>query len=222
MSSATHAPVDQNSKEALTVKMHEFAQFSKAAYSAESGNYTVMPGYHVDKDFSNQNRILYASDTDPTKAVYAFRGTNVKNWGDLGTDLLNTVGLERYAARNQNAARYAKAAQNKYSNLSLTGHSLGGEEALFAAKSLKKPPTETVVMAPHVSWASSMEDKLFRRVHNMFFGSKQKQPSTTTIFKTENDPVSVFANSHYRAATIATVREVDSRNPHDLKNFMPN
>jgi dienelactone hydrolase len=221
MSAETHTPVDQNSKEALTAKMHQFAPFAKAAYSAESGNYTVMPGYHVDREFSNQNRILYASDTDPKKAIYTFRGTNIKNWNDIGTDVLNTVGLERYAARNQNAARYAKAAQNKYSDLSLTGHSLGGEQALYAAKSLKRPPTETVAMAPHVSWSSSMSDKLFRSVHNLFFGSKKRQPSTTTIFKTENDPVSIFANSHYRSSTIATVREVNPRNPHSMESFLP-
>jgi hypothetical protein len=221
MSSATHALVDQNSKEALTAKMHEFAPFAKAAYAAPSGNYTVMPGYHVDKDFSNENRVLYASDTDSSKAIYSFRGTNVKNWSDIGTDILNTVGLERFSARNQNAARYAKAAQARYPNLSLTGHSLGGEEALYAAKSLKKPPTETIALAPHVSWMSSMEDKLFRRVHDTFFGRKERQPSTTKIFKTQNDVVTAYVSPHYRNATISTVREVDPLNPHDLKNFMP-
>jgi hypothetical protein len=222
MSSATHAPVDQNSKEALTATMHEFAPFAKAAYAAESGNYTAMNGYHVDPSFSNKHRVLYASDSDPNKAIYAFRGTNVKNWGDIGIDVLNTLGLERWSARNQNAARYAKAAQARYPDLSLTGHSLGAEEALFAAKSLKKPPTQTVALAPHVSYWSNLTDTFARKVHDSMFGTKQRQPSTTKIFKTQNDIVSAYVSNHYRNSTVSTVREVDPRNPHDLKNFMPN
>jgi hypothetical protein len=42
-----------------------------------------------------------------------------------------------------------------------------------------------------------------------------------TIFKTENDPVSMYMSSHFNDATIATVKEVNSRNPHDMKNFLP-
>jgi hypothetical protein len=201
-------------KQSMEDRMHTYAPFAKAAYNAPSGGADTMPRY------SNENRVLYASDTDPKKAVLSFRGTDVKNRNDLGTDALLALHLEGLSSRFQNAKRAAQAAQAQYSDLTLTGHSLGASQALYAAKSLKNPPSQTVAYAPHVSWFESLGDKA-RQVHDFFFGAKKKQPNTSYIYKTSDDPVSSYVDPHYNNSHIATVRQV-SDNPHGLENFMPN
>jgi hypothetical protein len=207
-------------RESMTNRMHQFAPFAKAAYAAPSGGADTMKGFHIDQRYSNENRVLYASDTDPHKAVLSFRGTDVKNGHDLGTDALLAMHMEGLSSRFQNAKRTAQAAQAQYSDLTLTGHSLGASEALYAAKSLKNPPTQTVAYSPHVSWAESLGDK-FRQAHDFLFGAKPKQPNSTFIYKTSDDPVSAYVSDHYNNSHIATVRQV-SDNPHGLENFMPN
>jgi hypothetical protein len=213
--------VGSETKASLEAKMKEFAPFAKAAYGADgSGHgYQEMPGYHIDNRFTNENRILYASNDDPTKAVYAFRGTDVKNLNDIGTDVLNTVGLQGISARQKNSTRAAIAAQSQYSNLTLTGHSLGGFEALAAAKSMKSPPAQTVVFAPHVSYFQNLQDSVANKVHDFFLGRKERQPSNTFIYKTQTDPVTAYISPHYLNAHISTVKELNPLNPHSMENF---
>jgi hypothetical protein len=208
-------------KESLEAKMKEFAPFAADAYGTDGngGGRKGVAGYHFDPTYTNGNRALYVSDTDPSKAVLAFRGTSVHNWGDIGTDVLNTIGLNRFSARNQNAARAAKAAQAKYSNLSLVGHSLGGEETLYAAKSLSKPPAQAIAFSPHVNYFQALGDKVGNFVHNLFWKKTERQPNNTTIFKTDTDPVTAYVSDHYANATVCTVKEVDRLNPHSMANF---
>jgi hypothetical protein len=208
-----------DTKESLEDKMHFYSRFARAAYQHETGDPDPIEGYHIDKRFSNGNRVLYASDTDSKKAVYAFRGTS--GVGDIGTDVLNTIGLNRFAARNQNAARAAKSAQSIYSDLTLTGHSLGGEEALFAAKSLKTPPSQTVVFAPHVNSFQSMADTAATKLHDLFFKPRERQPSNTYIYKTKTDPVTAYISDTYQNAHIITTREKNPLNPHSMESFLP-
>jgi hypothetical protein len=197
--------------------MREFQPFAKAAYSAPSGEPSAMAGFHIDKRYSNVNHTLYASDTEPSKAVLTFRGTDIKNRNDLGTDALLALHMEGLSSRFQNAKRTAIAAQNEYGDLSITGHSLGGSEALYASKSLKTPPSQTVAYSPHVSWAESLGQK-FKGVHDFFFKPKESQPSSTYIYKTQLDPVSAFVSPHYDNAHIVTVKQ-RNLSPHSLENF---
>jgi hypothetical protein len=213
------AAAGPDTKESLEDKMHFYSRFAKAAYQYEKGEPDAIEGYHIDKRFSNGNRVLYASDTDSKKAVYAFRGTS--GVGDIGTDVLNTIGLNRFSARNQNAARAAKSAQSIYSDLTLTGHSLGGEEALFAAKSLKTPPSQTVVFSPHVNSFQSMADTAATKLHDLFFKPRERQPSNTYIYKTKTDPVTAYISDTYQNAHIITTREKNPLNPHSMESFLP-
>jgi hypothetical protein len=206
-------PHEGPASESLEDKMKKYVDFADDAYS---NGKTAPKGYHVDSRFSNQNRTLFASDDDPRKAVYAFRGTDPKASGDIGTDVLSALHLERFSARYQNAARYAQAAQDAYPDLTLTGHSLGAGQALFASSKLKRPPTQTVAYSPHISWAEQAGDR-FQQFHDALFGgSKAKQ--NTFIFKTALDPVSAYVDPHYSRATVTTVRS-KSLNPHSLDNF---
>jgi Protein of unknown function (DUF2974) len=204
----------------LEAKMREFQVFAKESYNAPSGTVQAPKGYHVDNKYSNENRTLFASDTDQKKAVLAYRGTDVKNKRDLGTDALLALHLEGISSRFQNARRVAKAAQAQYPDLSLSGHSLGGSEALYAAKSLKTPPTQTVAFSPHVSLFESFGKKLFKRVHDTFYKPTEAQPNSTYIYKTQLDPVSAFVgdSKHYDGAHVVTVKQ-RKLSPHDLSNF---
>jgi hypothetical protein len=202
----------------LEAKMRTYQPFAKQAYAAPSGTVQAPTGYHVDAKYSNENRTLFASDTDPKKAVLSYRGTDVKNRNDLGTDALLAFHLEGLSARFQNAKRAAKAAQNAYPDLTLTGHSLGGSEALYASKSLKSPPSQTVAYSPHVSLAESFGKKLFSKVHDAFFKPKEAQPSNTYIYKTQLDPVSAFVSPHYDNSHVVMVKQ-RKLSPHDLGNF---
>jgi hypothetical protein len=198
--------------------MREFQPFSKQAYNAPSGTVVAPKGYHVDPKYSNVNRTLFASDDDPKKAVLAYRGTDVKNRNDLGTDALLAFHLEGLSSRFQNARRAAQAAQSAYPDLTLSGHSLGGSEALYAAKSLKTPPTQTVAFSPHASLFESFGKKLFNRVHDTFYKPKEAQPSNTYIYKTQLDPVSAFVSPHYDGAHVVTIKQ-RKLSPHNLSNF---
>jgi hypothetical protein len=207
-------------KETMEKRMTTYAPFAKASYSAPSGGDDTMAGYHIDKRFSNENRTLYASDTDPNKAVMSFRGTDIHNKNDLGTDALLALHMEGLSSRFQNGLRATKAAQSQYKDLTLTGHSAGASVGLWVSKQLKTPPTQTVAYSPHESWFQSLGDK-FRAVHDAFFGGKKKAPSSTYIYKTNEDPVSAYVTPFYDNAHIATVRNTDVLNPHSMQNFMP-
>jgi hypothetical protein len=211
--------------DSLEDKMKKYAVFAKAAYGSDNSghNYQKIAGYHIDNRFTNENRVLYASDTDPNEAVYSFRGTDVKNVHDIGTDVLNTVGLNAFSARQQNSIRAAKGAAAQYSNLTLSGHSAGGFEALAASKAIGDDKVKTVVFSPHVNYWQGLESNvtgLATKFHNFFFPPKAPIQSNTYIYKTSTDVVTAYINSTYRNAHISTVKELTPLNPHSMENFM--
>lgn len=106
------------------------AKLSKAAYSQAP----EVDGWKRDEQLSNINRSVYSKDG---KAKVAFRGTDLSSkktrWDDLGTDLLIGLGLQDLSSRMKNAKKTTDLAAQKYgvNNVSLTGHSLGGTQALY-------------------------------------------------------------------------------------------
>lgn len=162
---------------------------------------------------------MYVSEAKD-KAVLSFRGTS-KIKGDLGSDALLALGMQKTGSRFKNAEKAAKAAYADYGDkLSLTGHSLGGSSALYARHALPKgAKVETHAFAPHVSLFHSLKDS-FKTVHDKFFGSGKRKKATadTTIYKTKTDPVSAFVSPYYSKAKVVTVK-TKSRNPHSMSNF---
>lgn len=114
----------------------ERAKLSKAAYmSLDEAAAYVGSDYVIDRDLSNRNRIAFAHGD---KLTLAFRGTDPKNWQDLGTDVLLGLGIVGQSARFQNSLEVARAAVAKYGreNVHVTGHSLGGSQALYVNQML--------------------------------------------------------------------------------------
>lgn len=101
------------------------------------GSYGGKPvdGYTIDKNLSSPDRTAYV-DSDGNLTL-AFRGTDLKNrsnrYRDLGTDLLLGLGLQDVSNRFKNSKRAVDSAIEKYGKdkVRLTGHSLGGSQALY-------------------------------------------------------------------------------------------
>jgi hypothetical protein len=167
------------------MESHEVhAQLSDAAY----GKTQPPEGWQIDPELSNRNRtVFYHPESD--QAVLSLRGTDLKNSGDLGTDLLLSLGLQNLSARFKNAHKTAKHAAAKYNNLTLVGHSLGGSTALHVQS--KMPHLPAVTFAPYVSPTNELRKQFNQRIGELF---GYKVPSKkATIHVTKPDLISSFA-----------------------------
>lgn len=188
--------------------MEHYAQLAGGSYG---GKDMSQLGYEIDPELSNRNRTTYVN-RDTGKAVMSFRGTNVKNKADLGTDALLALGLKDFSSRFKNANRASKKALQKYGkdNVVFTGHSLGGSQALYANS---KHGNTTYAYNPFVEPTTPKANLLTKGLFSLF---KRPVQSTATIYKTTTDPISLFAN-----LSNATVKEIKAKssNGHALKNF---
>jgi len=106
-------------------------ELAAAAYQQNRmvDNYTYM------KSLSTGDRAVY-QHRRTKKVVIAFRGTDPTNWRDLTTDALMTTGLGAYGSRFKNARKITAEVIQRYGkeNVSVTGHSLGGSQALHVSR----------------------------------------------------------------------------------------
>lgn len=108
-----------------------YAQLADAAYGKRD---VSKLGYTVDPELSNQNATTYV---DPQgNAVVAYRGTVPTNKEDLEADAHIMVGSRKHK-RFDDAVDLGKRAKQKYGDkLQVTGHSLGGTQALHVNNQL--------------------------------------------------------------------------------------
>ena len=175
------------------------AKLSRGSYGGKE-----VEGYTVDRGLSNVNRTVYIKDG---KATVAFRGTDLKSkdtkWKDLGTDALILFGLQKFSSRFKNAVAATKKVVSKYGkdNVNLTGHSLGGSQALYVGKELGLP---VISFNPGLSVSD--------------VGRYAEKPQAETkIYTTGVDPISAVSN-------VLTGPDVEyvapkSGNVHALSNF---
>lgn len=187
----------------MTVEWHQGnvdlihdAELARAAYSGQQ----EVNGWQQDVQLSNHDRKVYHKDG---KAKVVFRGTDVKNKRDIGTDALVALGLQDFSSRMRNATRTTDLAIKKYGkdNVSLTGHSLGGSQAAYVSRKLG-------VKATGFNAAMSPVDVLRKRTYGNFH-----QVSTS------NDPISHFTNRVGRIAK-KTIVKPTKWNPHTLSNYV--
>jgi hypothetical protein len=129
----------------------DHAWMSKAAYGdGEALGYLQEQGYAKDDSlalsglghflmdgpsalWSQPNSTTFVKDG---KAVISYRGTNITDMADLAADAAIAIGWNHMSGRFWEADRTYQAAVKKYGadNVEVTGHSLGGAEALYVAR----------------------------------------------------------------------------------------
>lgn len=196
------------------VTMQEFAKLSDGAYGKKD-----VDGYEIDHELSNSNRTVYHKDG---KAVVSFRGTDLsgsKNrWKDLGTDALLAFGLQDLSTRFQNAKKTTDQAISKYGkdNVSLTGHSLGGAQALYVHQ---KTGVDTHAFNPAVSPIDVRRSGgQFTPEKALSLFGKTRMKSNALSYITRNDLVGGLAPLLKGMKTHIIPQKVKSA--HALKNFM--
>ena len=170
------------------------AQLSKAAYGKEDPAH----GYQLDTELSNRDRKVYHKDG---KAVVAYRGTNLSGskdrFRDLAADGLIALGLTNASKRFKGANDTADKALQKYGkeNVSLTGHSLGGSQALHVAKKHKDLNLETHAYNPGISPVDVVRSKgIFHPRHLLKpMGGNDGFGSNTTIHAVRKDLVGALS-----------------------------
>lgn len=87
------------------------------------------------KHFSTVDRAVY-QHRRTKKVTIAFRGTNPTNWRDVTTDALMGFGMGSWGSRFKNAREITKKVIDTYGkeNVTVTGHSLGGSQALHVSQ----------------------------------------------------------------------------------------
>jgi hypothetical protein len=195
--------------------MKQYAQLSDGAYG--EGKDLSHLGYEIDPQHSNRNRTLY-KHKDTGKAVLAFRGTelNTRNkMGDLGSDALLALGLHGLSSRFRNAKKATAKALETYGkdNLVLTGHSLGGSQALYANS---KHGIETHAYNPGVS-PSMVKKSLMDSLSAQLF--KRRPKRNATIYTTGTDIISGLSPLFRKAKTVI-VKGKKGQNAHSLGNFL--
>lgn len=190
-----------------------YAQFARAAYDGP-GKAKLPEGYEVHGHYSNRNRMLLVNRA--TKhAVFAFRGTDVKNRSDLTADALLAVGLKTVSSRFRNSLKYARQARNEFHDykFSVTGHSLGGAQAAHVHS--KIPNSEYVGFSNHTP-VTEAQDKLsiWGAVSSLLKPRKKDSHDYVTL----TDPISATTLGTSYGKNISVVPQAD-RNPHSLANF---
>jgi hypothetical protein len=194
--------------------MKHYAQLSHGAYGG--GKDMSELGYEIDPEHSNRNRTLY-HNKNTGKAVLAFRGTELKTknkLGDLSADALLALGLHDLSSRFRNAKKATAKAIEKYGdNLTLTGHSLGGSQALYANS--KFGNLETHAYNPGVS-PTMVKKSLMDNLSAQLF--KRKPKKTATIYTTGKDIISGLSPLFRKAKTVFVKGR--GKNAHSLDNFL--
>lgn len=160
-------------------------------------------GYEVDSEFSNVDRVLW-KNKKTGHGTLVYRNTNPTNARDLGTDALISLGMEDWANRFKNATHVAKKAHGKFNgNLHLTGHSLGGSQALHVSN---KTGIKATAFNPGFSPADLYREQM-----------TPKDYSNTHTYVVFGDPIS---NSILSASNLKkTVVMPKSFNTHSMSHF---
>lgn len=140
----------------------DFALLSKKSYG-NSRQEREVQGFDIIPEYTSPDRTVYFH-RDTGKAVIAFRGTDPHHWSggtesrgfrDLTTDVILAAGEQEHSHRFQNAENVTASVIKRYghSNVIVTGHSLGGSQALHISN---KFGVHAEVYNPHIDWESSM------------------------------------------------------------------
>lgn len=175
-----------------------YAKLASASYAFEFGQDAPVPaGYEVDTSLSDTNTTIF---TKGSEACVAFRGTDFLNWRDVSADVMLALGLEGFSIRFLKSLSTTNKAISKYghANVSVTGHSLGGTQALFVNS---KTGVMAVVFNPGASIPQAFEGLVSNAVDALF---DTGVGNNAHIFTARGDVISVlshFQNAHHHEMT---------------------
>lgn len=178
--------------------LQDDVRLARAAYGGKP-----VEGYTIDPDLSNRNYTTYVDRQG--KATISYRGTDTKNWRDLGTDaLLAFTGVQgaQKLSRFKNAKDVAERAKSKYGaeNVSLTGHSLGGSQVLAISNQTGLPGRS---FNPYASLGDALWNRRnYEKVEN---------------YHQKGDPISIM--SRYMKKLKTSVSRKKTKDPHGMQNF---
>ncbi len=116
---------------------HEHAVLSQAAYDPVKfkSSYQQL-GYEIDPDLTQPSRTVFYNKSK-NKAVIAYKGTDPKHISDLIADGQIFNGMDEYlSGRFRGAEKAYRNTAKKYGkeNVQVTGHSLGGSQAVHVGR----------------------------------------------------------------------------------------
>ena len=221
---------DADPSEAMT-REKEYARLSELSYAGEHGTGKdsefrrqfresgLRSRYRVERDLSGEDYTTFR-DRKSGRGVVAFRGTNVKNIGDLGTDAAILFGVQSLTPRFRAAEDVTRRAMERFGgmeNVDVTGHSLGGTQALHATN---KTGVHAVAFNPGAGlprgFLSRMGLGALGSVANLLNRGKLRS-GNADIVTTGMDPISYFsrgsrASQHFRRP--------DGFDVHGIDNFL--
>lgn len=205
--------------------MKDHAALSKISYRAGRGEKSINEGLkknRLDKrmeyvpELSNEDHVTFF-DKDRQKAVVAYRGTRLDDPGDLFTDLSIYFGVQRFTPRFDDALKTAKRARKMFGdgNVELTGHSLGGSQALYAT-SKTGIPSHAFNPGKGYHKPNMLEayDNVAGRLNPAF---DRLNRDNATVYTTGLDPISF--NSIKSPAELQLVRPTQL-DVHGIDNFL--
>lgn len=185
---------------------------ARAAYNPDkySGDYSGQ-GYEVDRDLSDRHRMVFYNPSSK-KAVISFRGTKLNDVGDLYTDFKILKGEEANSTRFRNSSNLTRMVMRKYGkeNVSLTGHSLGGTQAVEIGQ---KYGLQSVSFNPGVGPKTGIKQALGKLL------KKKSAYKNITVYHTGiRDPISAL--SPLLQGRIKHIGPRFHKDAHSIDNFI--
>lgn len=233
-----HAPLSDKEK------YDTYAMLSKVAYEsddpmaalekrAKESDDPAAKRFRVDTDLSDKDHVTFV-DSTTGKAVVSFRGTDVTNTSDLFADAAIFFGVQDHTSRFKRAVKVTDAAVAKYGkeNVDVTGHSLGGSQALYATKVTGVPsyaynPGRSLdkfgldEISPVADAVLDLVDKRARKNAKRagkLKGSVTKKKSNAYV--TGLDPISLAMALHPNEASVHYVPPSQGLDTHGIDNFL--
>lgn len=230
-------------------RYHDHAVLSQAAYNPKKFEAkTRALGYEVDSQLSTRSRTVYYNKTSG-KAVLAYKGTTPSQWKDLAADAGILAGLPSHLiGRFRGADAAYRRARTKYgeANLEVTGHSLGGSQALYVGRKYGAKgtafepgagPADTVQRAKDDLSHGALKYLPVNAIHNAFsktLGSAKGKRTGVDIYasgyrkKRINTAEDAFTQAEYAISALTRLPGHEKRtwirpryaDNHTIKNFV--
>lgn len=200
-------------------KQIDFARLSKASY-AHGLPARQVEGFDIIPDLTSDDRTVYRHH-DTGKVIIAFRGTDTHDWGKRGdaksffhsrgfrdttTDAILAASEQGRSHRFKNAVAVTNQAIDRYghSNVIVTGHSLGGSQAMYVSN---KTGVHAEVYNPHVDWEAAATGSNYYN---------------TALHVNVTDPVAMFyGHAHWQSRDVRyNKKKAPFLAQHGIDNFM--